>query len=85
MPRPSSGGVWLQRKGSKMTITVLDNGWISDSFTIGESPSLTDAIVMPPDQYNALTADQIEAMKQDRYDKWIVMIKEASAEIIDGR
>jgi len=68
-----------------MPITVLDNGWISDSFTIGESPSLTDAIVMPPDQYNALTADQIEAMKQARYDKWVAMIKEASAEIIDGR
>jgi hypothetical protein len=67
-----------------MTITVLDNGWISDSFTIGEWPSFTDALVMPPDQYNALTADQIEAMKQDRYDKWIAIIKEASAEIIDG-
>ena len=47
-----------------MTITVMDNGWISDSFTIGGPPSYTDAIVMPPDQYNALTADQIEAMKQ---------------------
>jgi len=68
-----------------MTITVLDNGWISDSFTIGELPSFTDALVMPPNQYNALTTDQIEAMKQERYDKWIAMIKEASAEIIDGR
>ena len=67
-----------------MTITVLDNGWISDSFTIGEWPSFTDALVMPPDQYNALTLDQIEAMKQDRYDKWVAMIKEASEEIIDG-
>jgi hypothetical protein len=67
-----------------MTITVMDNGWISDSFTIGESPSLTDAIVMPPDQYNALTAGQIEAMKQERYDRWVAMITEASAEIIDG-
>jgi hypothetical protein len=76
--------VWLQRKGLKMTITVLDNGWISDSFTIGESPSFTDALVMPPDQYNALTLDQIEAMKQKRYDKWVAMIKEASEEIIDG-
>jgi len=84
MPRPSSGGVWLQRKGLKMTITVLDNGWISDSFTIGEWPSFTDALVMPPDQYNALTFEQIEAMKQDRYDKWVAMIKEASEEIIDG-
>ena len=84
MPRLANGGVWLQRKGSKMTITVMDNGWISDSFTIGGPPSYTDAIVMPPDQYNALTADQIEAMKQERYDKWVAMIAEASAEIIDG-
>ena len=85
MSQLANGGVWLQPKGLKMTITVLDNGWISDSFTIGESLPYNDAIVMPPDQYNALTLDQIEAMKQDRYDKWIVMIKEASAEIIDGR
>jgi hypothetical protein len=84
MSRLASGGVWLQRKGLKMTITVLDNGWISDSFTIGESPSFTDALVMPPNQYNALTFEQIEAMKQDRYDSWVAMIKEASEEIIDG-
>lgn len=84
MPRLANGGVWLQRKGSKMTITVMDNGWISDSFTIGGPPSYTGAIVMPPDQYNALTADQIEAMKQERYDKWVAMITEASAETIDG-
>ena len=67
-----------------MPVTILDNGWISDSFTIGGPPSYTDAIVMPPDQYNALTADQIEAMKQERYDRWVAMITEASAEIIDG-
>ena len=67
-----------------MTITVLDNGWISDSFTIGGPPSLTDALVMPPDQYNALTADQIVTMKQERYDSWVAMVIEASAEIIDG-
>jgi hypothetical protein len=84
MPRLASGGAWLQRKGLKMTITVLDNGWISDSFTIGESPPYNDAIVMPPDQYNALTFDQIEAMKQERYDSWVAMVKEASEEIIDG-
>ena len=71
-------------KEIKMTITVMDNGWISDSFTIGESPSFTDALVMPPDQYNALTADQIVTMKQERYDSWVAMVIEASAEIIDG-
>jgi hypothetical protein len=45
-----------------MAIIILENGWVSDSFTIGESPSFTDAIVMPADDYNALTADEIAAM-----------------------
>ena len=67
-----------------MTITVMDNGWISDSFTIGGPPSYTDAIVMPPDQYNALTADQIEAMKQERYDSWVAMVIAESTRVIDG-
>ena len=80
----ANGGVWLQRKGLKMTITVMDNGWISDSFTIGGPPSYTDAIVMPPDQYNALTADQIEVMKQERYDKWVAMVIAESTRVIDG-
>ena len=84
MSQQASGGAWLQRKGLKMTITVLDNGWISDSFTIGESPPYNDAIVMPPDQYNALTLDQIEAMKQERYDSWVAMIIAESTRIIDG-
>lgn len=84
MPRLANGGVWLQRKGSKMTITVMDNGWISDSFTIGGPPSYTDAIVMPPDQYNALTADQIVTMKQERYDSWVAMVIAESTRVIDG-
>lgn len=84
MPRLANGGVWLQRKGLKMTITVMDNGWISDSFTIGGPPSYTGAIVMPPDQYNALTADQIEVMKQERYDKWVAMVIAESTRVIDG-
>jgi len=67
-----------------MPITVLDNGWISDSFTIGESPSFTDALVMPPNQYNALTTDQIEAMKQERYDSWVAMVITESTRTIDG-
>ena len=66
-----------------MTITVMDNGWISDSFTIGGPPSYTDAIVMPPDQYNALTADQIVTMKQERYDSWVAMVIAESTRVID--
>ena len=66
-----------------MAITILENGWVSDSFTIGESPSFTDAIVMPLDDYNVLTADEIAVMKQQRYDQWIAILN-SSTEVIDG-
>jgi hypothetical protein len=58
-----------------MAMTVLENGWISDDFEIGTEPLiLKDAIVMPADQYNALSADEISALKQQRYDNWIAII-----------
>lgn len=59
-----------------MVIEVLDNGWISDSFQIGETPFVfNDAIVMPADEYNALTQDEINIMKQQRYDNWIAIVQ----------
>lgn len=58
-----------------MAVTILENGMVSDSFQIGESPwVLNDAIVMPEDQYNALTPDEIAAMKQKRYDNWYAIV-----------
>jgi hypothetical protein len=58
-----------------MATEILENGWISDRFQIGESPWVfNDAIVMPADQYNALTPDDIAAMKQQRYDKWYAIV-----------
>ena len=58
-----------------MATEILENGWISDRFQIGESPWIfNDAIVMPADQYNALTPDEIAAMKQQRYDKWYAIV-----------
>jgi hypothetical protein len=56
-----------------MTIKILDNGWISDSFEMGTSPDiLIDALCMPPDQYYSLTQEEIEQMKKDRYYAWLL-------------
>jgi len=48
---------------------------VSDSFEIGEEPYvLRDALVIPQSQYDALTPEEIQAMKQARYDAWIAII-----------
>jgi hypothetical protein len=58
-----------------MIIRHLDDGRIADEFEMGEEPHvLRDALVMPPADYEALTADEIAAMKQARYDNWIALI-----------
>ena len=58
-----------------MAIEILENGWVSDRFQIGESPWVfNDAIVMLQDQYDALTPDDIAAMKQQRYDNWYTIV-----------
>lgn len=58
-----------------MAIVTLDDGLISDSFQIGQEPwILNDAIVMPADQYNALTPDELAALKQQRYDNWYAVV-----------
>jgi len=58
-----------------MAIKHLDDGRIADEFEMGEEPNtLRDALVMAPADYDALTAEEIEAMKQARYDNWIAII-----------
>lgn len=59
-----------------MSITTMDNGWVSDSFSF-DSPygMFCDALCMPQEQYDALTADEIAAMKQARFDNWIAVIE----------
>lgn len=65
-----------------MAVTVLENGWISDSFQMGSDPYFfSDAIVLPPDQYNALTPDQIQSMKQQRYDNWYAIVTAPSPDL----
>lgn len=58
-----------------MAVITLEDGRISDSFAITmHGQTYTDAIVMEPDEYNALTPEEIEAMKQARFDNWYAII-----------
>lgn len=58
-----------------MAIVQLEDGRIADEFKIGEDPNiLSDALVMFPSEYEKLTLEEINAMKQARYDNWIAII-----------
>jgi hypothetical protein len=58
-----------------MAIKVLEDGRIADEFEIGEEPHvLKDALVMRQKDYDALTPEEVQAMKQARYDNWIAII-----------
>lgn len=53
----------------------MDQVYIQDRFTINQNGhSLSDAIVLPIAQYNALTPAQITQMKQDRFNSWLIVI-----------
>jgi len=64
-----------------MAVITLEDGLISDSFTMGDAPMFSDALVMTADQYNALTADEIAAMKQQRYDNWLALVTSVSQDM----
>lgn len=62
-----------------MAVKQLDDGRIADDFQIGTVPLvLSDSLIMSPDDYAALTADQVQALKQARYDNWITLVTAAS-------
>jgi hypothetical protein len=64
-----------------MAIVQLEEGRIADEFEMGEEPHvLKDALVMRPQDYEALTPDEIQAMKQRRYDNWIAIITAPAVE-----
>jgi hypothetical protein len=55
-----------------MSVTVLDNGWISDVFQFESAyGTYQDAIVMPAEEYNALSPEDIISIKQDRFNTWL--------------
>jgi hypothetical protein len=58
-----------------MGIVYLEDGRMADEFKIGTEPYvLSDALVMRPEDYALLTADEISAMKQARYDNWYAIV-----------
>jgi hypothetical protein len=58
-----------------MAIKVLESGLVTDEFEIGAEPYvLKDALVMRVSDYDALTPDEIAAMKQARYDNWCAIV-----------
>jgi hypothetical protein len=58
-----------------MAIVYLEDGRLADEFEIGSEPYvLKDALVMTPDAYALLTAEEIAAMKQRRYDNWYAIV-----------
>jgi hypothetical protein len=56
-----------------MEYTILDNGWYQIKFEVPHEQYGTycDALVLSPSDYAALTENQIEAMKQERFDNWL--------------
>jgi len=58
-----------------MAIVYLEDGRLADEFEIGPEPYvLKDALVMRQEDYALLTADEIAAMKQARYDNWYAVV-----------
>jgi len=54
---------------------ILENGMVKIDFTKSNGRySYSDALIFTQEDYAALTEDQIEAMKQARFDKWYAII-----------
>ena len=66
-----------------MSINIMENGWVQDSFQLEHNiyGTYRGAIVMPQEEYDALTSDQIANMKQQRLDNWAAYIIEMSNQI----
>ena len=68
---------------------VLDNGNVSVPFSRTNGVhTFTDALVMPPNVYDALTPDEITAMQDTRFVAWLDFITAASnapvEEVLNG-
>ena len=57
-------------------MTTLENGYITDRFSFDHQfGTYSDAIVMLEAEYKALSANQIAAIKQQRFDNWVNIIQ----------
>lgn len=54
---------------------MADQIFIQIRFSITQKgQTLQDALIIPQAEYNSLSTDQIQAMKQDRFDTWYTAI-----------
>jgi hypothetical protein len=59
------------------------NDFIKIDFVLGEEPMIyRDALYLPSD--HTFSDADIEAMKQERYDNWVALVKWASEALPDG-
>ena len=67
-------------------INILENGMIQHIFEFSKSGNgdmtFRDALVMPQEAYDALTPEQITAMKQARFDNWLAVINAPPTEAV---
>lgn len=60
-----------------------DQIYIQHRFTIKQGDQqLQDAIVLPQEEYNKLTAEDIETQKQERFNSWIDSINNPPPESV---
>lgn len=65
-----------------MTLKTLENGMVADDFSFKTKfGPYTDALVMTPEEYAALTPEQIVQMKSDRVSRWVESVEIASQEV----
>jgi hypothetical protein len=76
----------LEHKHKIGVYIMAITNFISDNFEMSQpdgSFRFTCSILMPADEYNSYTAEQIQQMKQDRYDKWYAFVIAASQVVDD--
>jgi hypothetical protein len=59
-----------------MAVVIREDGLMSEDFEMGTEPLIyKDAIVMRLGDYEALSPDEVQAIKQARYDSWIAIVR----------
>ncbi len=58
--------IWIQRRFTKVTDQGIE---------------FKDAIILPEEEYNALSEFQIEVIKEERFDNWKESINNSSEEV----
>ena len=57
-----------------MEYNILENGWYQLPFTVEADGNVyRDALVITPEEYNTLTLETFEEIKQQRYTGWKAM------------